>query len=218
MKKLMIIALLIITSNLFAGELDLKMITSSFISDDDNYQRGESNGIQLTYVPNKSFYLFTSFETINVYMTDKAFDYSLLGVGFGHKIKLTKHINAFGQLGYYFIKNSWGARKREFNEGLLYYLNSRYANYNAETKYTSFQEFEVRNDNTFGGVVGIEMVYPITKNFNSTMSLSYRHMKIKEKVIGYRDAWANDVNHNWQFGTVRNYSSINFGVGLNYQF
>jgi len=208
---LLLLSLLPITVN--AGEIQAKVFTHNFMTDDEIYQRGVSAGVQLSYMFNDMAYIFISHEAVGVRPKVKAYTYTLNGIGFGSKYKLTKHIKLFGQLGYFQVKNDWGDRRREFSEGLYYYLNGRYNGAHA------FQEYSVHNDNTFAGELGLELDYPVTNSFSFVSSFSMRIMKITEEVHGYLDAWNFDeTGANWEFQANRNYSSVSFALGANYKF
>lgn len=214
--KYLILLLLPLTS--FASEIDVQLLTRSYTTDSDMYQRGQSTGVQVSYIPKDKGYTFISYETVDVLPKGYAFTHKMIGVGAGSKYKLTENISLFGQAGYYFIKNSWGNRKRQINEGLHYYLNDRFIHSN-RGDYLNFQEYEVNNDDAIGGTIGVNMNYDLTKSFNVGMVFSYRIMKIKEEVRGYRDAWDYDkTGAAWEFSVVRDYSSINFGLKTDYRF
>ena len=220
MKRLLIASVFLFAlQGVSAGTLSTQVFTATRIADDDMFQVGGWHGIQFSYQPDNTLsYSFISYEKLAVYPKGKAFDYTMLGLGVGSKYKLTKNIKLFGQVGYYFVKNSFGKRKSKFNEGIYYYLNDRYI-HSGGGNYYSFDEYEVENDNTYGGTIGIEMNYPITKKLSADFVFSYRIMTIKESVRGFRKAWdAACYPCWWEFGVNRNYSSTNFGVNMNYQF
>ena len=212
---ILLLSLLPITAN--AGEIQAKVFTHNFMTDDEIYQRGVSAGIQLSYTPKDSFYIFISQEDIEVRPKVKAFTYTLQGVGIGSKFNVSKNIKVFTQLGYFKVTNDWGDRRREYNEGLYYYLNGRYDS--TADGYYQFQEYSVHNDNTFAGEVGAEFTYPLGYGFSVVSSFSYRIMKITEEIHGYYDIWDFDrTGSNWEFQANRNYTSISFALGANYRF
>ncbi len=215
--KIKILLLLLLPFNVIAGGLDAKLFTHTFMTDDEIYQRGVSAGIQLSYTPKDSFYIFISQEDIEVRPKVKAYTYMLQGFGVGNKFQLTKYIKAFTQIGYFKVTNDWGDRRRGFNEGLYYYLNGRYDS--SSSKYYKFQEYSVHNDDTFAGELGLEFTYSIGSGFNLVSSFSYRMMKITEEVHGYYDSWNFDkTGANWEFQANRNYTSMSLGIGVNYAF
>jgi len=215
---LLLLSLFPITVN--AGEIQAKVFTHNFMTDDEIYQRGVSAGVQLSYMFNDSAYVFISNESVGVRPKVKAYTYTLNGVGFGSKYKLTKHIKLFGQLGYFQVKNDWGDQPNNHrNEGLAYYINDRYDTYLPSRVPHSFDGYSVHNDNTFAGELGLELDYPVTKNFSFVSSFSMRIMKISEEIHAYVDSWDyKNTGVDWEFQANRNYSSLSFALGVNYRF
>lgn len=214
MNKLIMVLLLVLAVPVYAGELSFNTMQMSRDADDNTYQVGDWQGVQVSYQPDKSdMYFFVSGETMSVYTLAKSHETNLTGLGFGIKRDLG-NIRVFSQLGYYMTRNDYG-RKRVLNEGILYYLNSMYGQY-ASGKYQPFHEYEVTQKDAFGGAIGIEMNHQITKNLGVGLNVSYRIMKIYESTAAYRDDWADD--HYWIFGLSRNYSSTNLGLNVNYEF
>jgi len=218
MKILIMLVLSVFSFNLYASSVDVKLLTSSYLTDDDMYQRSESGGIQLSYTPKESTYLFLSTDSVRVCPKGCAYKYQMIGVGIGDKIKLTKTISIFSQIGYYKITNDFIDRTDESGEGLGYYLNDRFRDATAVPR-QYFEAYSVHNNNAFGGSVGLEMNHNLGKGFSVISVLSYRLLKIKEEIHGYQSLAEFDANgSNWEVGLKRDYSSINFGVGLLYGF
>lgn len=182
---------------------------------EDLYSTGTWLGLEFKYQPdNSDIYYFISTEHIAVVAKMRAFNYDMTGFGVGKRYQVAKNIRVFGQAGYYLIDNSWGAKKREFNEGLYYYLNDRWIHSNGGG-YLVFDEYGVENKNTFGGTIGIEFSHKLSKNIDFSMIFSKRFMKIREKLAGYRDAWNGG---SWEFNSDRDYSTTDYSLGINYVF
>ena len=220
MKK-WILVLMVLSLNANAGEWSAHAMQMSRITDEDYFMTGGWEGVQINYQTGNN-YTFFGYEEMSVMPKGRAWEYTLIGLGVGSKYNLTENIRLFGQIGYYHIKNSWGARRRERNEALNYYFNDRWygSTYEQVTtgQHVVFDEWSVENDNTFAGTIGIEMIRPITKNLNMSFVFSYRQMKIKEKIMGFRDVWDESKGYWWEIDLRRDYSTTNFGVGVNYQF
>jgi len=224
MRKLLFIAISLLSFNVMAGSVDVKLLTSSYMTDDDMYQRSESGersesgGIQLSYTPKESGYFFASMDSVKVCPKGCAYKYTMIGAGIGDKIKLTKSISLFSQIGYYKITNDFKDRTSEGGEGLGYYLNDRFRDATA-TPLNRFEAYSIHNNNAFGGSIGLEMNHSLGKGFSVISVLSYRLLKIKEEIHGYQSLAVFDKNGaNWEVGLKRDYSSINFGVGLLYSY
>jgi len=215
--KMKYILMFLISFSVTAGELSFQISELTRDTDDDIYQVGGWNELQVSYQPTDSEgYLFMSYGEARVAPKGYAFTFEMLGLGAGMKREIFKNINVFGQLGYYLIENSWGGRKREFNEGLYAYLNGRYQGASGSSAYKYFNEYEVKNDNAFGGTIGIEMMYPLSKTDKVGFVFSKRIMKIRETVIGYKDEWG--PGSRWEYGNKRNFNSTNFGINYIHTF
>ena len=217
MKILLLIPLLFVAcfKPIHAGEIDFKVYQVSRLANDNTFQVGKWDGVQVSYGGDN--YVFISNESMDVYTTARAYGTTLTGIGFGFKRKITPNIKMFAQVGYFIVKNDY-PRQRGMNEGLLYYLNNMYGRWAVGRQYIPFDEYEVKQDNTFAGEIGLEMNYPISNNFKVGMTASYRAMKIYENIAGYWDEWRDDPNHYWAIDLKRDYSSFNVGVNLNYKF
>ena len=193
------------------------------IANDDSFYAGDWTGLELSYQFDKSpWYVFGGYEETGVYAGGRAWDYTFLGLGVGLRHKVSDHINIFGQMGYYFVENSWGDPRREMNEALHYYMNERWNQsldgpYDTGTYYM-FDTYEVKNSDTIGISVGLDITYPISKNLEAGFLLSYRYMNINEYIAVYRDAWDEANVGWWELSRSHDYSSFNTGLTLNYTF
>ena len=214
MKKWILILMFI--GQVHAGELTVSVTQKSMNIADDVFSTDTWVGVQASYQPdNSNWYYFLSKEVVEVSPIYKSFEYDMTGIGIGTKFKLTPKISLFAQAGYYIVKNSWGDRKREFNEGLYYYLNDRFRGFQVYYDNYNFKDYGVKNDNTIGWTVGLEMTQPISKNLKAGFVVSYRKMSIHEEINGY----AYDGERGWwQHITDRDYSSTNMGLVLTYAF
>ena len=222
MKMIFASAIFIIASGLsHAGTLDFSLIQRNLANGTETHRVTEWEGVQLSYTPKKDTrYGFLSYEVANVCPKGCAFRYNMFGLGVGNKYQLSKNIKLFGQIGYYLIKNSWGAKKPQFNEAVYYYMNGRYYDSNGDLHYYWFDQYEVKNSNALGGEIGLEMLFPITKRFNTSFVFSYRMMKIKEKIVVYRAEWDKLLpkGQDWETDETKNYSSFNLGINFKYSF
>ena len=220
MKKLMVIALLLISATVQA-QVQVNLMKMVRLSNDDAFYTGDWTGIELSYqFKDSPWYVYGGYEKTGVYAGGRIWDYTFKGLGVGMRHNVSDHINIFGQVGYYFVSNSWGGRRNEFNEAGHYYLNSLWQEslpgpYDSGTYYV-FDEFEVRNSDTIGISVGLEVDYPISKNWNAGFLVAYRYMNIEEYIAGYRDEWAG-IGW-WELGRSHDYSSLNLGVTIDYRF
>lgn len=219
------ISLMLFISQAKSDEIDVKLIERSNLADEDIFQVGSWEGVQVSYHED-SIYMFWSIEEASIFPNGyHAFDYMMYGAGFGSTVKINKHFRAFGQVGLYKIVNSWGGRKRKPSEALEYYLNrkwyglSEFYRGDGGTEWYSFDEYEVKNSNAITGTVGIEMLFDLADKWNLGASISYRLLKINEKISGYRNEWSErGPGHYWTTSQRRNYSSINLGFNLRYIF
>ncbi len=210
MKIILIALLLMSTQVVLARGLDLSITTNTFLTDEDKYSRASSGGVQLSYTPKKSFFMFISKDSIQVCPNGCAFRYTLTGVGIGDSIDVGNGISLFSQIGYFKITNDYGEKNKKFNEALGYYLNDRF-DIALGTPVQRFEAYSVINKNAFSGTFGVSLKHNITKNVGIKSILSYRFLKIKETIQGWQNVKNNAY---WETGSFRDYSSINIGLGL----
>lgn len=211
MRKLLAI-LLLIPSMCFA-DISIELTQRSGQSD-EIFGTGKWNHLQISYGDN--FYVFGSTEEWEVnYFGGNAFNYLANGIGFGLKKELTDGVKMFGQVGYYFIDNSWG-RRREHNEPLHAFANTTWSEIDGHPQLV-FQTYEVENDDAPGVTFGLEMTHPITKSTSVGFVMSYRYLMINETIAAEWDAWDYE-NTGTRLESVinRNYSSINVGINLEF--
>ena len=219
--KTLLIALLLMFGTAQANEVEVKLLKMTRISNDDSFYTGDWSGIELSYhFDNSPWYVYGGYEETGVYAGGRIWDYNFMGLGVGLNHQVSKHISIFGQIGYYFVENSLGGPSREFNEAVHYYLNSLWQNslpgpYDVG-EYWIFDETQVTNGDTLGVSVGMDISYPISKNWSAGFSLSYRYMNIDEHIAGYRDEWGT-VGW-WELDRSHDYSSFNTGISLNHTF
>lgn len=204
-----------------AGELSVEVFQASRMADDDMYQTGRWYGVQVSY--GSEDYIFISQEKFAVIPLWGIGNMTMTGAGVGVKHKLTDRLSIFGQIGYYFVKHENEGRhdmdiyNSSATEGMEYYFNTRYSA--LTSNYISFDEYEIDYDDTISGSVGIEYVKTLSEGMNIGFSLSYRSMKIRELLRVMNDAWDYDnTGACWEQKITRDYSSINYGIKLNYVF
>ena len=220
MKTLLIALMMIGTAQ--AAEIEVQALQMSRMADDDTYQVGGWRGIQLNYVFDNEAYIFAGHEVAEIIPLWGIGRMNLTGVGGGIKHKLTDKISVFAQVGYYMISQENEGRHRMdgthgASEGMEYYFNAKYG-FTSPT-YVHFDEYQIEYEDTFGGAFGVQLVQPITKNMDLGFIMSYRAMKIKETLRVMKDEWNYDTTGwCWEQGINRNYSSMNFGISLDYEF
>ncbi len=202
--------------SIIASEVSVKVTSHSFLS--DGFRRAVGNGVQLSYTPKQNGYVFLSHDKIGIYPLGKAFDLTLQGVGFGAKFKVHKYFSVYGQLGYYFVQNSYGGRSDKLNEGMLQAFNFKFHPFmNGEG--IEFDQYEVFTKNTFGGTVGFNMDYPVTKNFNLNIGLSLRIIKYFQEMRAFKKEWNyEETGQRWEVGGSQNISSFGLTAGGTYRF
>lgn len=206
----------------YAGELEAQMLSSTKQTERYDHGAGTWTGVQINYKFNDELYVFGANESFDVLLLGgKAWTYRVKGIGIGTKYRVSKRLRLFGQIGYYDVKNSWGNyQRRENNEAIHYYLNERYNNTKSSQRLDAYSVNT--SDAVLGLTIGSELIYPITQNWHVGFVLSYRHIKIKEDISGYSDAWGCPSNttvcDKWHSAQNEDYSSINMGLSLGYQF
>jgi hypothetical protein len=220
--KTLLIALLMI-GTVQAGEVDIMLTQWSRIADEEKYQVGNWQGIQLNYKFNSGAYVFASHETAQIIPLWGIGDMSMTGVGFGLSHNITPKLSLFGQLGYYMVGHENEGRHdvdpsgAGAGEGIGYYFNDKYGF--ITNRYIKFDEYEINYENTFAGIFGVQFTQPITKNSNIGFALSYKSMKISEEFIVYKDSWNYlKTGWRWEQAITRNYSAIGFSAVYQYQF
>jgi hypothetical protein len=196
-----------------AGEIEVQLTQMTPIADDDVRSVSAWNRIQGNYVFDNGWYGFGSFEEAAQNMMGRAWDYEILGVGVGLKKPLTQYISVFGQFGYYIVDNSVG-HTTEPQESLEYYANSRW--HAIRDAYYTFDSTEVKTGDTFGGELGVDVTYPVSKNFTLGFLASVRVMEIPVEVVWTRDEWV--PPNRWEIHFDQNMTSFAFGFNVGYQF
>lgn len=206
-----------------AGELSAKLIQHSRLADNDMYQTGSWQGIQISYGSDDG-YGFISHETADIIPVYNIGQLTLVGLGWGMKHELTPNLKLFGQLGYYMAshenqgRNDMWANGDTASEGMYYYMNKRYAGIHYGGL-VNFNEYQIEYQDTFGISLGFEYTKAITKNLDVGFSVEYRAMKLRELLRVMAPQWKYDeTGACWQQEFNRNYSSIGAGLTLNYQF
>ena len=206
-----------IAASVFASECGVTAFERSRTADDGTYYVGAWFGTQISC--GDKGYWFISQETADVAPIGHAFDINMTGVGLGNRYHLTDNIKLYGQFGYYLVKNTVGGRNDAPNEALYYWMSNRWPGTFGVTS-TPFDAYSVQTDNNFGGEIGLELNYPISKNWSTDMVFSYRILQIHQVIAGYRKIW--DVptcpECRWEEGGTWNYSTINLGLKINYKF
>ncbi len=212
----MVLLLCVITGAAVAGEFSVKLKQFSHTAGTDDFDARGWGGLELSYKPdNTDTFYFVSQERAAIYTTGKAYDLDMTGIGFGFKPQITKKIRAFAQVGYYFIDNSWGDRRRGFNEGLHQGFNKWYAG--VYDNWIDFQEYTVKTEDTLGGEFGVEYTHNFTKNFTIGLSYSKRIMNVRIHHQAFRDVWDDRYSY-WENQSNRNLGSDIFGASLSYLF
>lgn len=204
---------------LHAGEFSFSTGQRSLDAGNDQYTVRHWDFFSISYQPDdSSFYYGLSYEQAEVSPIYFTHTLDMTGLFAGVKTNITKNVRVFGSIGYYLIEDDFGGRKRQFIEGLTYYLNDRFGD--ATNQHHFFDEFEVETeDRAFGGTFGVELIQPVSKDLDIGFSLSRRLIKINETLSGYKDEWdARGTGASWKQQSTRDYSSTSFGVNLNYAF
>lgn len=227
MKAIAIVLFMAVSVMGVCAEITASVYQLSRMTDDDTYQVGTWQGLQLSYKPFDGLYYFVSQDGAGVYPNGKSHDYTFTTAGFGIDKRVTKGIKLFGQLGIVKIDDSLGEKRHGDIEALTYYFNERISQQLPAGYHQGFDSFGVKHDDYVVSVtLGAELTHQITDSLSVGLSLSYRGMKFHESLSAYRDDW--DA-HNatlapgqtptyWEFGLVRDYSSFNTGLSLTYQF
>jgi len=220
MKILILVTLSVVLATclkpIHAGELSVSTGLRSMNTADDVYSIGYWNYLKVSYQPEDSgFYYGLSHETAEVRPIYYTHSVSLTGLFVGIKTNVTQNVRLFANVGYYIVKNNFGGKQRKHVEGFYYYLNDRFGG----APYV-FDEYDlITSKDTVGAEIGIEITQPINDNWSVGFTASHRLLKISETIAGYRDDWtAINSTWKWQQQSIRDYSSTDFGVGVNYDY
>jgi hypothetical protein len=207
-----------------AGEVDVLLTQWNRIADEEKYQVGNWQGIQLNYKFNSGAYVFASHETAQIIPLWGIGDMDMTGVGFGLAHNITPKLSLFGQLGYYMISHENEGRHdvdpsgAGAGEGIGYYFNDKF-HFLTGGRRVKFDEYEINYENTFAGIFGVQFTQPITKNSDIGFALSYKAMKISEEFIVYKDSWNYpETGWRWEQAVTRNYSAIGFSAVYQHKF
>lgn len=221
--KALWISLLLMMGTAQAGEAEVMLTQWNRLADEERYQVGNWQGIQLNYKLDNGVYFFASHETAQIIPLWSIGDMDMTGFGVGLTHKISPKLSLFGQLGYYMIGHENEGRHRmtdgdgAASEGLTYYFNDKFAFIPGE--YHHFDEYEINYENTFAGIFGVQFTQPITKNSDIGFALSYKSMKISEEFIVELDEWNYpETGWRWEQAITRNYSALGFSMVYSYTF
>ena len=220
--KTLLIALMMI-GTVQAGEVGVRLTDWSRLADDNVYQVGNWQGIQLDYTFDNDLYIFGSHETAQVIPLWPIGDLSMTGIGFGVKHDITPRFRFYGQVGYYFVSHENEGRhpidmgSGDASEGMWMYMNHQYSYLPGFI--WDFDTYEIQYENTFSGIIGIDYTHPVGKSSEVTFGISYRALRMDETFIVERDEWNYPVTLNrWEQMVSRNYGALGLSLGYNYTF
>lgn len=191
--------------------MELVLVLALQLGQWSNPNTGGWESLQLSY--GKEVYAFVTHEESDVLLYGKAYTNRLNGIGIGFN-KRHDSLRLFGQLGYYFVKNSWG-RQRKQNEALEYWWNSEYAWLSSRPKDGLFDIHEVKTKDAMGGQVGFELSHNISDSLSIGFVGAYRVLKIPTEIIAERDEWNYEkTGARWERAWNMDLSGYYFGIGL----
>ncbi len=217
MKKLITVLLIIIPFYVNAGEVGVKLLQRSYITDSEAYQRGVGTGIQLEYTPKKSFYVFGSTESTRVSPGGEAYKLTSNTIGIGTRFKIGNNWRGFIQGGYSQNKSSWNKRQYGFNEGVWQFMNTYFGHFTDDP--INFESYEIGVSDSYVMEFGAEYQVELAKNLDLNIGASYQFKRIKEELIAFKDSWNyEETGGRWERSLDRDYGSISFSIGLGYRF
>ena len=221
----MIVTLAVVLATCFkplhADEFEVNFKHMSDHVADNEFRFTGWRGIEVKYLPDEeSLYYFVSSEEARVFMASPSFDMSFTGLGIGFKAPITRKINFYGQVGYYFIKPG---REGRFNceqgschewESLYYGLNKKWISTHNHRVY--FNEYELKSTDGYGLTLGTELVHPLTKDLSLNFGVEWRAMSFTVDVNGWYEGYVGE-SRVWE-SSFKGFSSTNYKVGLIYKF
>lgn len=160
-----------------AGEITVK-VTSYTENNADRLFMLDSKALQINYQPSEdSLYYFISTEQANVITLSPAFKIKATGLGVGFDKPVSNNISFYGQLGYYFIDDDFGGRKKcrpVSCEGLYFGANEAWAHLIGDGNNIAFNEYIIETSDGIGGSVGAQISHSLSKNSRLVFGIEYR--------------------------------------------
>lgn len=201
-----------------AEEFELEARINRYFYEDD---RLESNyGPEFRLKDNGKFLYLSLDRTHNKFCGQNAGAIDIYAIGLGLEKKITKDINVFIGVGYYYPKSSMEKRKITWEGNDLANTEAMYLEMNEQlsgsypARRWDYYLYEL-NPN-IGGMVGLDLVRNIEGNLYFKLSASYRYLKFGEALYGKDES--PDTEGWWELFSDRNFSSCNLTVAFEYRF
>ena len=208
---IILIALLLVAFPCYASDVGVEVKAGLYFPTDEEIQKGKNVQANLEW---KNIYLFGQWiSTERRIAGQRAGMLDIYGIGVGLKMPINKYLKVWSQIGYY-IPNSEMSGTMKFEESQWLYwrdFGERFA-YNGVTPLTVYS-YEIKSD--FGGAIGLEGKYPITKHIETGLDFGYNLLQFKEQF------WARHpkVSESWiETRQTKNFSGFTLGLSATWRF
>lgn len=206
---------LIILASLTARASDLSITAKGgvYLPTDKELQSGYSVQADLNW---RVFYLFGQYiETERRIAGQRAGMTNIWGFGLGMKVPIGDYVKVWGQMGYYHPTTDLvDGSKYEESHWLYWKEWGAPRNYDVGW-YTHQYDYKIQGN--FGGALGIDLLYPISKYMTVGFSAGYQSLKLQETFYARSKGWTQQAG--WiQTIEDKNYSGFTLGIEASWRF
>lgn len=220
MKKISTFAVILLfwSSIVFGSDLSLSAKGGGYAPVDDELRMGYQAQVNIEWKP---IYLFGQYLNTQRRIAGQcAGSTDIYGFGIGIDVPVHKYVSLWGQFGYYLPNSSlegtwsgWGSHT--FVETLSLY----WRRWGEEHHYnvSAYTIYKYRIQPNFGGQLGIDVRYPLSKHLDIGFSSGYTFLKFQETFYAMTPCW---TPTNGKIETIgsKNYSGFTFGMQATWRF
>ena len=210
---LLFIVILIFPLNVWPSDLSLTAKGGVYLPTDKELQSGYTAQVDLNW---KAFYAFGQYiETRRRIGGQRAGTANIWGFGLGMKVPVGDYIKVWGQMGYYHPTTDLvDGSKYEESHWLYWKEWGAPRNYDVGW-YTHQYDYKIQGN--FGGALGIDLLYPISKHVTAGFSAGYQVLGFKETFYARGKGWTQECG--WiQAIKDKNYSGFILGMEATWRF
>jgi len=197
----------------WASDVSVTAKGGAYLPTDKELQSGYSVQADLNW---KVFYLFGQYiETERRIAGQRAGTTDIWGFGLGMKVPVGDYVKAWGQMGYYHPTTDL-VDGSKYEESHWLYWRKWGTNHNYDVGWYTHQ-YNYKIQGGFGGALGIDLLYPISKHLILGFSAGYQALKFHETFYARSKGWTQGAG--WiQTIQDKNYSGFILEVEATWRF
>lgn len=152
--------------------------------------------------------------------------YTLSSVGAGLRVPMFKHLSAYVEGGYFFLKDQQnkpfrvasGSEWESIHIFMVDQLNGQHPPGHPAIG-NNWDTYRTNLENAWGGQIGVVFSYPLIWGIEATANSGYRYLKAERHTEGRLDpSRGYPADYVWLFDTQQDLSAWVMGVGFKYEF